>query len=314
MEKFEAARMEQVAEKPEKGTVPSVAIDGSRIRSIRESKKLTQLYVASVVGVTTDTISRWENNRYPSIKRDNAEKLARALEVDVDEIVRPAEAPEPSDVTTPVQQVHRARFWVGAGIVALLVVVIAVYLMRNAPAASPTAIRWTPHFASPGEVIPVEIKVTRKAGETLGFILKEKLPDGVRLVSSRPTSSTTGPADSSIKWLVPGGNSSVTISYTVRIPATALPGSGVKLGGQIVIRENGSNRNEAIGGNDTIRIGAYHWADSNGDGRVDDEEIMPAYYICEDMKGLGLDWKTIEAIWSGKGYRWDPQSGYTVVN
>jgi hypothetical protein len=31
------------------------------------------------------------------------------------------------------------------------------------------------------------------------------------------------------------------------------------------------------------------------------------------MKGLGLDWKTIEAIWSGKGYRWDPLSGFTAL-
>jgi hypothetical protein len=31
------------------------------------------------------------------------------------------------------------------------------------------------------------------------------------------------------------------------------------------------------------------------------------------MKGLGLDWKTIESIWSGKGYRWNPQNGYAVI-
>jgi type IV pilus assembly protein PilC len=44
------------------------------------------------------------------------------------------------------------------------------------------------------------------------------------------------------------------------------------------------------------------------DGRIDDDEIMPAYYLSEEMKGLGLDWKTIEAIWSGKGYRWDARA------
>jgi hypothetical protein len=32
---------------------------------------------------------------------------------------------------------------------------------------------------------------------------------------------------------------------------------------------------------------------------------MPAYYLTDEMKGLGLDWKTIEAIWSAKGYAWD---------
>jgi DNA-binding transcriptional regulator YiaG len=46
------------------GPPQMVKIDGSRVRIIRESKGLTQLYIATVVGVTTDTISRWENRRY----------------------------------------------------------------------------------------------------------------------------------------------------------------------------------------------------------------------------------------------------------
>ena len=68
-----------VPEKMEKVPPPGVAVDGTKVRTIREGKKLTQLYVASVVGVTTDTISRWENNRYPTRKRDNAQKVAGAI-------------------------------------------------------------------------------------------------------------------------------------------------------------------------------------------------------------------------------------------
>ena len=37
---------------------PMVCLDGTKVRTIREQQKLTQLYVAKVVGVTTDTISR----------------------------------------------------------------------------------------------------------------------------------------------------------------------------------------------------------------------------------------------------------------
>ena len=37
-----------------------VRLDGSAIRRIREEQKLTQFYIAKVVGVTTDTVSRWE--------------------------------------------------------------------------------------------------------------------------------------------------------------------------------------------------------------------------------------------------------------
>ena len=103
--------MDNLTEKIEKSSFASVAIDGGRIKAIREAKKLTQLYVASVVGVTTDTISRWENNRYPTIRRDNAEKLATALEVELEQILRlevavaeeeapPPEAPPPIRANT----------------------------------------------------------------------------------------------------------------------------------------------------------------------------------------------------------------------
>ena len=50
------------------GGIQMVKIDGARVRRLREQKGLTQLYVATAVQVTTDTISRWENKRYPSIK------------------------------------------------------------------------------------------------------------------------------------------------------------------------------------------------------------------------------------------------------
>ena len=75
-----------------------VKIDGSKVRSLRESKGLTQLYISTVVGVTTDTISRWENKRYPSIKEENALKLADALEVSLEQILeKEEELPRPDD-------------------------------------------------------------------------------------------------------------------------------------------------------------------------------------------------------------------------
>ena len=308
-----ASSMVQASEKTEKGAVPSVAIDGARIRSVRETKKLTQLYVANVVGVTTDTISRWENNRYPSIRRDNAETLATALEVDLQEILRQEEAEQVPGVAPPEPSMPGSRrllFWWMATL-ALLVTVILIYTQR--PAQAPTAVRWAPKFAAPGEVIPVQIKVTRQPGESSGFILKEKLPAGLRLVSSLPASSSAQQADSEVKWLIPGGTASVTVSYTVRVPTAQEPRKDVKLAGEIVLRERDTNRTEAIGGDSSIKIGSQHWADSNGDGRIDDDEIMPAYYIYEEMKDMGLDWKMIEAIWSGKGYRWDAQGGFKVV-
>ena len=305
----------ETPDRTEKITAPSVAIDGARIRSIRETKRLTQLYVANVVGVTTDTISRWENNRYPSIKRENAQKLADALEVSLDEILRQEPAAplsEPGEFTAPEPSPFPdRRLLLFSGVGALLLVVVLIFA-RNDP-SDPIAVRWAPRYAAPGEVIPLQVKVVRHPGEPFGFILKEKLPAGMRLVSSLPPSSAADSSGSEVKWLIPSGDTPVTISYSVRTPAPRYQGKDARLKGEVVLRGAGANRTEAIGGSSEIRIGAYHWADANGDGRIDDDEIMPAYYICDEMKGLGLDWKTIEAIWTGKGYRWDAKNGYTVL-
>ncbi len=305
--------MEQPSGKTDPLTAPYLAVDGALIRSVRENKKLTQLYVANVVGVTTDTISRWENNRYPSIKRENAEKLAGALEVELAEILRADEAGDSPEDEPVAPVVGRSRWLLPSGATALLLLFLAIYLFTGRPASAPVATRWVPRFAAPGEIVPVQIKVTRQKGEDFGFILKEKLPDALRMVSALPTASGAEAPGSGIKWLVPGGSASVTVSYTLQIPASPALHKEEKLKGEIVVAARGANRTETVGGNDSILIGAYHWADANGDGRIDDDEIMPAYYICEEMKGLGLDWKIIEAIWSGKGYRWDPQSGFTVI-
>ena len=43
-----------------KSGVAMVQVSGPKIRSLREEQNLTQLYLATAVGVTTETISRWE--------------------------------------------------------------------------------------------------------------------------------------------------------------------------------------------------------------------------------------------------------------
>lgn len=303
--------MADSTDKTEKVALASVAIDGTRARNIREAKKLTQLYVANVVGVTTDTISRWENNRYPSIKRDNAQKLADALEVTLEEILR-AEDPEEPDTQPLASQVpSRKRVLLPLSVLALLLLATLLFFLLRKTAPAPSAVRWAPRFAAPGEVIPVQVKVARQPASPFGFIMRERLPVGARLVSSLPVTSSI---DSEGKWLVPTGGAPATVSYSLKLPSDFPSGKDAAFKGELVVHGGDtSNRTEAIGGSTSIHIGAYHWADNNGDGRIDDDEIMPAYYICEEMKGLGLDWKTIEAIWSGKGYRWDARSGYTVL-
>lgn len=308
--------MDTTLDKPDRPSAQAVAIDGVQIRSIREAKKLTQLYVASVVGVTTDTISRWENNRYPTIKRDNAEKLATALEVELAEILRRDEelpeavAPEatPHEASPPAR---RPRLYLV--LVALLVLGTTIFLSFRFLVTPPVAQRWLPGYAAPGGVIPVQIKVIRPTEGNRGFIVKETLPPGWRLVGALPA-PTAGHGGEEVKWLVPGGAGAVTISYSVQVPPRLPLNGTATFGGQIVVHASGIARTEQVGGDRMIRIGGIHWADQNADGRIDDNEIMPAYYLSEEMKGMVGDWKTIEAIWSGAGYRWEPANGSFTVH
>jgi transcriptional regulator with XRE-family HTH domain len=298
--------MDTLDEKTEKSPLPVVAIDGAKIKTVREAKKLTQLYVASVVGVTTDTISRWENNRYPTIKRDNAEKLANALEVELEDILRREEQGEDSEAALlpQVQSGQRRTLIIILGATVLLMA--AVFVLSRHLFAIPVAERNLPAFGAPGEVIPVQIKIVRKESGTKGFIAKERLPAGWRFVASQPPAvGKTGAEE--LKWLVPAGTGTVTISYTVQIPPETALKTSALFTGEVVAHVGEISRRAFCEGDTMVTVDAVHWADDNGDGRIDDDEIMPAYYLTEGMKGLGLDWEEIEAIWSGKGYRWDSQ-------
>lgn len=304
--------MENPAEKQEKSLPPMVAVDGLRVRAIREENKLTQLYVANVVGVTTDTISRWENNRYPSIKRENAEKLAASLEVDLAVILK---TDEPPAMDSEPPSLPDGKRWMRLSLFLLVIsitVALAGYVLRHQAQLS-TAGRILPRFGAPGETIPVQIRILRRGEEKSGFILKERLPEGWRLVTSSPPTASGTISSQEVKWLVPGGTGQLTIRYTVKISPDSPLNSVATINGSIVSSADGLSRTETIGGERYLRIAGVHWADANGDSRIDDDEIMPAYYLTEEMKGLGLEWKTIEAIWNAGGYRWDLQKKAFVV-
>ena len=141
---------------------PSVAIDGNVIRKIREEKRLTQLYVSKVVGVTTDTVSRWENNRYPTIMRDNALKLAEALEVDIDEILKQDEDLESvdSDNLSPEPKNKNWIYYLLLAGVALIGLLFLFLQPSSSPAPVLQAKRLLPVFAAPGSRILVQVELS----------------------------------------------------------------------------------------------------------------------------------------------------------
>jgi transcriptional regulator with XRE-family HTH domain len=158
-----------MSEQTYSGPSQMVKIDGSRVRSLRESKGLTQLYIATVVGVTTDTISRWENKRYPSIKEENAIKLAEALEVSLEQVLEKKEEPSTLDDTPAIavsqpkkMQPNRILLWLLILIVVLLLPLIW-YSLNQPPPITIFATRLLPPTYRPGSPFLLLFRLQRNS-------------------------------------------------------------------------------------------------------------------------------------------------------
>jgi transcriptional regulator with XRE-family HTH domain len=283
----------------------SVSVDGETLKRIREEKRLTQLYVSKVVGVTTDTISRWENNRYPTMRRDNALKLAEALEVNVEDLLH---KPEPEPDTPPTAR----NSWLSLGGVTLVVITVVILLLvvryqserKPPPVASITSERVLPRYAAPGTAIPVQVRMTQRA-DVGGFILREYLPKGWKLVQSNPPASSLDNDNGVVRWIVKAGDSRERIVYLVQVERSARTGSDGVFQGEVVAGPSDSQAAVPVQGDGRVAVAPVLWADLNADGSIDDGEMLQASYTVDEMAGVHIDWLELERLWNAGGYRWD---------
>lgn len=284
---------------------PTVCLNGVAVRRIREEKKLTQLYVSKVVGVTTDTISRWENNRYPSIKRENALRLAEALEVSVKEILEP-ECLEESDPVEQKALPSRPLLKYLLPIFALGIIIggFLYYHHRQVPESGLSAERVLPHYAAPGSLIPVRVRLENEA-KMKGFILRERFPPGWKLIEANPPPSSLDNEVGTSRWIIKPGEKHKVVSYLLKVAPGIEMGKEARFSGEIVANPDGRSAPSSLSGDDLLQIGPYQWADQNGDNVIDDGEMLQASDTVDEMKGVHMDWNLLENIWDAGGYRWD---------
>ena len=291
-----------------------IKIDGEKIRKLRESQGLTQLYMATAVEVTTDTISRWENKRYPTIKEENAEKLAEALGVTIDEIL--LEEEEVADAANQREQatdnsstqaplLHRRTLLLIVGVLLLAVVGIAfaisLFYDRQNIADVVSVKRIMPANTIPEVAFPVVIEVQYSGRESISIILKEKLPPGSEIIQTSPVAGST--SDSlETKW-IHKLTSTTRFSYLIKINGS--PNDEFKFDGSVSTSKRSGSI--AVSGNNLVTLGKFHWADINGDNRISDQEILTVFDYYSGIDDFTVDIEFIEKMWLGSSYLWDSE-------
>lgn len=304
---------------------PTVCLDGAAVRRIREEKRLTQLYVAKVVGVTTDTISRWENNRYPTVRRENLFKLAEALEAPAQNLIKSdvftedgeTEAGSPEALPAVHEsQKHKktplARIVFSLGIIALLSLIgfISYRLLRPTMFSSVltppdfAATRILPRYAAPGMIIPVRLRLNVD-DETKRYIIREHFPPGWEVIESSPPASSIDNQEGMARWIVKQGEKRSLIVYLVRVDSRAPLKMIGRFSGEVVANLDEKNQSITSGGATEMTVGPYNWSDLDGDSSIDDTEMLEASQAFEEMEGVHLDWKELERLWDAGHYLFD---------
>ncbi|MFH0781021.1 MAG: helix-turn-helix transcriptional regulator [Pseudomonadota bacterium] len=291
-----------------------VKIDGSKIKHLREEQGLTQLYLATAVHVTTDTISRWENKRYPSIKKENGIKLAEALNVNLEDLLQKTEATDPPPPLIPTvnytptserpkTRVKRICFLTILSLTPVCIVAAIVwYSLFSSPEPTITAERIAPEHCIAGQPFPVMIRISGiPEDKPTAIIIRENIPAYATVLKVSPEVAGGGMKKDMIKWLKKI-NTTATFIYVISVTG----GEENKIGFSGTAAIGGdSDSLPPIAGNSTTSIGLYHWADTDKDNTISDNEILAVHDRYNDVESIDIDIDTIEKIWLGSGYKWN---------
>jgi len=294
------------------GPMSMVKVDGAKIKHLREIQGLTQLYLATAVHVTTDTISRWENKRYPSIKKENGIKLAEALNVRLEDLLENEETTEHTPLvpehppTTERKKISVRKIWhllISLTLLGTVIAFVGYHYLYSSPELTITAERSAPEHCIAGQPFPILIKISgAPEDKSTAIIIRENLPANATLAKISPEVATGGVKKDTIKWLKKI-NGTATFAYIIRVTGEEDEQVGF-YGTAAVSNEPGSP--PPISGSSTTSIGYYHWADTDKDNTISDSEILAVYDRYSQVEGIDVGIDTIEKIWLGSGYKWNP--------
>ncbi len=290
----------------------SVAVDGTALRRIREDKRLTQFYVSKVVGVTTDTVSRWENNRYPTIRRDNAVKLAEALEVDLDEILKvDVQAQAVEEIRRPGSFIIKAWFLAAFVLITLFIFWFFYALPDISSEPQLQAQRVLPLHVAPGHELLVQLEISAET-PIKGMILKEEFPPGWIFISSEPEATSVDTATGVARWIFRNPETHTQVYYRLGVPQDVPLNSKISVSGELIANPDGQQFVLPLYPDQRTSIRPFHWVDTNANYVIDDMEILIFSELTENTSELDHEWYQVEQIWHSGSYRWD-EDNYRFV-
>lgn len=305
-----------MTEKPFPGPMTMIKIDGQKIKALREQQGLTQLYLATAVDVTTDTISRWENKRYPSIKKENGIRLAEALEVTLEEILdndqeadtssetkissEPADQPQTRKLNAPYSLKKSWPILILSGTLLGVILAFLFSYYTTEDNIAVTAVRLAPQHFIAGQPVPVIVSLFADSDKEVAFILKEAVPVGATILHTFPRQNGKNEAPPSLKWIT---KSVVPTTFLYLIATQENQITDITLSGTIATAGEDAT---AIGGSSILHPDQYHWADVNKDSIISDKEILTVYDRYAKIPGMEDEIDLIEEIWLGEGYTWNP--------
>ena len=290
-----------------------VQVSGSKVRALREEQNLTQLYLATAVGVTTETISRWERQEAPTLKEENGLKLADALAVSLPEILAVAEPQLEVVEQLPVpSKSKKILLFIAANTVLLGVLVFLIGTFRSSDVLHLSAQRRMPAHTVSGHPFPVVVEVDFESRKNSSLLFKEQLPTGCTVITSVPQATVVD--GDFLKWIDKNGPGKRVFSYIARCTVEEEVQDGpLSFVGTLLVRQS-SRQEITVDGRSRLRLLGFHWADSDKNNIIDDEELLAVYDDFGRVEGLGVDVEGVESIWMGSGYRWDAkQSIFDII-
>jgi hypothetical protein len=108
-----------------------------------------------------------------------------------------------------------------------------------------------------------------------------------------------------VRWMIRNPEQLIKIIYVLRPPLDIPFGGEIKLTGEVVANPDGQRFSYQLPSENILKIAPLHWADINGNSKIDDLEILEVSDMVDISTQIHFAWDLIEKMWDAGGYRYD---------